>query len=196
MNMKKTLVATLFLFLFSFVVKAQNSLGVKSGTKIVYEVTVTPKFKYDLTVTVKSMSSDAVTFGWYGNGKTGSFTINKKALENSTNLIGDFKNGDAGKWDNKSAFIFPMNLFNDLSSKGYASAKINAEKASKPFRNVMIRDYVYMLNGAKANCQTILGAYEGGDKPYVVLVLNDKNLPLLMAMDWNVRITLKSVQNS
>jgi hypothetical protein len=194
MNMKKTLIATLFLFVFSFVIKAQNALGITAGTKIVYEVTLSPKIKYDMTVTVKSMSSDAVTFEWYGNGKTGSFTLNKKAMESSTTLVSNFKNGNAGKWDNQSALIFPMNAFNELNNKGYTSAKINTEKAAKSFRKVMNRPYEYTSNGAKKSCDVILGAYEGGDKPYVVLVANDKNLPLLMAMDWNIRITLKSVK--
>jgi hypothetical protein len=196
MNMKKTLIATLFLFVFSFVIKAQNLLGITAGTKIVYEVTVSPKFKYDMTVTVKSMSSEAVTFEWYGNGKTGSFTLNKKAMESATTLIGDFKNGNAGKWDTQSALIFPMNAFNELNNKGYTNAKINNEKSAKVFRKVMHRTYDYMSNGTKKSCDAILGAYEGGDKPYVVLVANDKNLPLLVAMDWNIRITLKSVKTS
>jgi hypothetical protein len=194
MNMKKTLITTLFLFVFSFVIKAQNALGITAGTKIVYEVTVSPKLKYDMTVTVKSMSSEAVTFEWYGNGKTGSFTLNKKAMESSTTLVSNFKNGNAGKWDNQSALIFPMNAFNELNNKGYTSAKINTEKAAKSFRKVMNRPYEYTNNGAKTSCDAILGAYEGGDKPYVVLVANDKNLPLLVAMDWNIRITLKSVK--
>jgi hypothetical protein len=196
MNMKKTLIATLFLFVFSFIIKAQNSLGITAGTKIVYEVTASTKLKYDMTVTVKSMSSEAVTFEWYGNGKTGSFTLNKKAMESATTLIGDFKNGNAGKWDNQSALIFPMNAFKELNMKGSTSTKINSEKVAKPFRKVMERSYEYTLNGAKTTCNAILGAYEGGAKPYVVLVLNDSNLPLMVAMDWNIRITLKSVKTS
>jgi hypothetical protein len=196
MNMKKTLIATLFLFIFSFVIKAQNALGITSGTKIVYEVVVSPKLKYDMTVTVKSMSSEAVTFDWYGNGKTGSFTLNKKAMESATTLICDFKNGNAGKWDNQSAFIFPINAFNELNNKGATSAKINNEKAAKSFKKVMNRPYLYTHNGEKKSCEVILGAYESGEKNYILLVSNDKNLPLLVAMDWNIRITLKSVKTS
>jgi hypothetical protein len=196
MNMKKTLIATLFLFVFSLAVKAQNALGITSGTKIVYEVTLSQKVRYDMTITVKSMSTESVTFDWYGNGKTGSFTLNKKALTSATNLICDFKNGNAGKWDNQAAIIFPMNAFNELNNKGVTSAKINNEKSAKSFRKVMNRSYEYTHNGEKKSCNVILGAYEGGEKNYIVLVSNDKNLPLLVAMDWNIRITLKSVKTA
>ena len=196
MNMKKTLITTLFLCLFSFIIKAQNALGISVGTKIVYVVTVSPTINYEMTFTVKSMSSEAVAFSWYGNGRTGSFTLNKKALESATTLVGTFKSGNAGKWDSQSALLFPMNAFKELNEKGFTNAKINAEKSPKGFRRVMARSYEYTHNGTKKSCEAILGADESGAKPYVVLVLNDVNFPLLMAMDWNIRITLKSVQTS
>ena len=194
--MIKSIFTVLFLAA-SLVLTAQNSLGIAVGSKLTYEVNASTDKKhivYDLVFTVKTMNSEGVSFDWAtSNGKKGTVTMSRAALDNAPTLVNDLKNGTKAQWSNQTALIFPKKAFNELLNGGETNVKTNAETTATTFKKVMLRDYSYFHNGVKKNAAVVLGAREG-KKTKIVLVLNDSNFPLVMAIDWDIRMTLKSIQ--
>lgn len=197
LNMIKSIFTVLFLTA-SLVLTAQNSLGIAVGSKLTYEVNASTDKKhivYDLVFTVKAMNSEGVTFDWAANnGKKGTVTMSRTALDNAPTLVCDLKNGTKAQWSNQTALFFPKKAFNELINAGETNVKTNSDATATSFKKVMLRDYSYFHNGVKKNAAVVLGAKEGTGKPKIVLVLNDYNFPLVMAIDWNIRMTLKSIQ--
>ena len=196
LNMIKSIFTVLFLMA-SLVLTAQNSLGIAAGSKLTYEVNASTDKKhivYDLVFTVKTMNSEGVTFDWAAsNGKKGTVMMSRAALDNAPTLVSDLKNGTKAQWSNQTALFFPKKAFNELINGGETNVKTNTETTATTFKKVMLRDYSYFHNGVKKNAAVVLGAKEG-KKTKIVLVLNDYNFPLVMAIDWDIRITLKSIQ--
>ena len=194
--MIKSIFTVLFLTA-SLVLTAQNSLGIAVGSKLTYEVNASTDKKhivYDLVFTVKTMNSEGFTFDWAANnGKKGTVTMSRAALDNAPTLVSDLKNGAKAQWSNQTALFFPKKAFNELINGGETNVKTNAETTATTFKKVMLRDYSYFHNGVKKNAAVVLGAREG-KKTKIVLVLNDYNFPLVMAIDWDFRMTLKSIQ--
>lgn len=195
--MIKSIFTVLFLTA-SLVLTAQNSLGIAVGSKLTYEVNASTDKKhivYDLVFTVKTMNSEGVSLDWAAsNGKKGTVTMSRSALDNAPTLISDLKNGTKAQWSNQTALFFPKKAFNELINAGETNVKTNSDAAATSFKKVMLRDYSYFHNSVKKNAAVVLGAKEGTGKPKIVLVLNDYNFPLVMAIDWNIRMTLKSIQ--
>lgn len=195
--MTKSIFTTLFLSISSLFLTAQNSLGIAVGSKLTYEVNASTEKRhvvYDLVFTVKAMNSESTVLDWAtNNGKKGTVTMTKDALDNAATIIGDLKNGLNAQLTNQTSLFFPRKAFKELLN-GSVSMKTNTDAKATVFKKVMDRDYSYFHNGVKKNAAVVLGAREGTGKPKIVLVLNDYNFPLLMAIDWNIRMTLKSIR--
>ncbi|NJN35051.1 MAG: hypothetical protein HC817_13130 [Saprospiraceae bacterium] len=196
--MNKNILALLFLLLSTGIVYntalAQNSLGLSVGSKLTYEVTNSNNARYNLKLTVKSMDTNGVTFDWAANNKKGSLTLSGEALENAATLNSEFKAGML-KLQNQLSVFFPKKAFRELSG-GQTSVKLDKEASATTFKKVMTRRYDYYHDGEMKTVQVVLGAKETQEKgkTRIVLVLDDANFPLLVALDWQVRMTLKSIE--
>ena len=195
--MIKSIFTVLFLTA-SLVLTGQNSLGIAVGSKLTYEVNASTDKKhivYDLVFTVITMNSEGVTLDWAAsNGKKGTVTMSRAALDNAPTLLSDLKNGAKAQLSNQTALFFPKKAFNELINGGETKVKTNAETTATTFKKVMLREYSYFHNGVKKNAAVVLGARDGKSKTKIVLVLNDYNFPLIVAIDWDIRMTLKSIQ--
>ncbi len=196
--MNKNILTLLFLFISTFIfynhASAQNSLGLTTGAKLTYEVTTTANVRYNLKLTIKSIDANGVTFDWTANNKKGSLTMSSAAMENAATLSTEFKAGML-KLQNQLAVFFPKKAFRELSG-GQTSVKLDKEASATTFKKVMTRRYDYYHDGEMKTVQVVLGAKETQEKGQtrVVLVLDDANFPLLVALDWQVRMTLKSIE--
>jgi hypothetical protein len=188
--MKKLFVSTFLILSITFFGNTQNTLGIGKGSKIVYVVTNPDGKKYDFTMTIKSMDATGIAFDWQtSNGKKGSTKLNSDALENATTMTSDVKS----VVKNISSLFLSRKSYKELNDGGKTNIIVNKEAKPTTFQKVMLRNYDYMHNGTMKTVAVTLGAREKSEKTRIVLVLNDIEMPLLMALDWDVRMTLKSI---
>jgi hypothetical protein len=195
--MNRRSIFTLFFCLFTLSIFAQdNILGLKTGSRITYDVVgAEPGNSKTFVITIKSISSSQIVYDWVRGNVKGTVTLKGDAVAATHRIQNAFGKSSKLTYTDRASIILSRQAFQDLIQSGQTNLFVNGAKATTNFQRFMERDYDILVNGKKVTYKAILAVNQEGKTPKVVLALNDSNFPLMLGMDLDFRIALKAVDN-
>jgi hypothetical protein len=197
MNRLKALGLFLALLISSILTAQDNVLGLKTGTRLTYAVVgAEPGNSKTFVVTIKSISEDGITYAWENGAIKGTVILKNGAINSARRIQNAYNKSSKLTYSDKTSIFLSRQLFKELTNSGSTSIQINGNKTATAFNRFMERDYDILVNGKKMIFTAVLGVNQDiKDKPRVVLTLKDASFPLLLGMDLDFRIALKSIDN-